>query len=40
MHIISADGTESWPLMTKDEVAGLMSKLQSERIVNLAVATP
>jgi len=26
--------------MTKDEIAGLMSKLQSERIVNLAVATP
>jgi hypothetical protein len=26
--------------MTKDEVAGLMSKLQSERIINLAVATP
>jgi hypothetical protein len=26
--------------MTKDEIAGLMSKLQSEKIVNLAVATP
>ena len=26
--------------MTKDEVAGLMRKLQSEKIVNLAVATP
>jgi hypothetical protein len=26
--------------MTKDEVADLMSKLQSERIVSLAVATP
>jgi hypothetical protein len=26
--------------MTKDEIAGLMSKLQSERIVNLAVAAP
>ena len=26
--------------MTKDEVAGLISKLQGEKIVNLAVATP
>jgi anti-sigma factor RsiW len=26
--------------MTKDEVAGLMSKLQNEKIVSLAVATP
>ena len=26
--------------MTKDEVAGLMNKLQKEKIVNLAVATP
>jgi hypothetical protein len=26
--------------MTKDEIAGLMSKLQNEKIVNLAVATP
>jgi hypothetical protein len=26
--------------MTKDEIAGLMSKLQHEKIVNLAVATP
>jgi hypothetical protein len=26
--------------MTKDEIAGLMSRLQSEKIVNLAVATP
>jgi hypothetical protein len=26
--------------MTKDEVAGLMRRLQSEKIVNLAVATP
>jgi hypothetical protein len=26
--------------MTKDEVAALISKLQSEKIVNLAVATP
>jgi hypothetical protein len=26
--------------MTKDEVARLMSKLQSEKIVSLAVATP
>jgi hypothetical protein len=26
--------------MTKDEVAGLMSRLQGEKIVNLAVATP
>lgn len=26
--------------MTKDELAGLMSRLQSEKIVNLAVATP
>ena len=26
--------------MTKDEIAGLMSKLQSEKIVSLAVATP
>ena len=26
--------------MSKDEVAGLMSKLQSEKIVSLAVATP
>jgi len=26
--------------MTKDEIAGLMSKLQGEKIVNLAVATP
>ena len=26
--------------MTKDEVAGLMSRLQSEKIVSLAVATP
>ena len=26
--------------MTKDEVDGLMSKLQSEKIVSLAVATP
>jgi hypothetical protein len=26
--------------MTKDEIAGLMKKLQSEKIVNLAVATP
>jgi hypothetical protein len=26
--------------MTKDEVAGLMRKLQSEKIVNLAVAAP
>jgi anti-sigma factor RsiW len=26
--------------MTKDEIAGLMSKLQSEKIVNLAVAAP
>jgi anti-sigma factor RsiW len=26
--------------MTKDEIAGLMSRLQGEKIVNLAVATP
>ena len=26
--------------MTKDEVAGLLSRLQSEKIVSLAVATP
>ncbi len=26
--------------MSKDEVAGLMRKLQSEKIVNLAVAAP
>jgi len=26
--------------MTKDEVSGLMSRLQSEKIVALAVATP
>jgi hypothetical protein len=26
--------------MTKDEVAALMSRLQNEKIVNLAVATP
>ena len=26
--------------MSKDEIAGLMSKLQSEKIVSLAVATP
>jgi hypothetical protein len=26
--------------MSKEEVAALMSKLQSEKIVNLAVATP
>ena len=26
--------------MTKDEIAGLMTKLQNEKIVNLAVATP
>jgi hypothetical protein len=26
--------------MTKDEVAGLMNKLQGEKIVSLAVATP
>ena len=26
--------------MSKDEVAGLMSKLQSEKIVSLAVAAP
>jgi len=26
--------------MSKDEIAGLMSKLQHEKIVNLAVATP
>ena len=26
--------------MAKDEIAGLMSKLQSEKIVSLAVATP
>jgi hypothetical protein len=26
--------------MSKDEFAGLMTKLQSERIVSLAVATP
>jgi hypothetical protein len=26
--------------MTKDEIAALMSRLQKERIVSLAVATP
>jgi len=26
--------------MTKDEIAGLMNKLQTEKIVTLAVATP
>jgi hypothetical protein len=26
--------------MTKDEIAGLMRRLQSEKIVSLAVATP
>jgi hypothetical protein len=26
--------------MTRDEVAGLMSRLQNEKIVSLAVATP
>ncbi len=26
--------------MSKDEIAGLMSRLQSEKIVSLAVATP
>jgi hypothetical protein len=26
--------------MSKDEIAGLMSKLQNEKIVSLAVATP
>jgi hypothetical protein len=26
--------------MTKDEIAGLMGKLQNEKIVSLAVATP
>ena len=26
--------------MNKDEVAGLMARLQGEKIVNLAVATP
>jgi hypothetical protein len=26
--------------MTRDEVAGLLGRLQNEKIVNLAVATP
>ena len=32
VHIISADGAESWPLMTKDEVADALVKRIADAI--------